>query len=96
MRKYGKCEIESSIIVTRGEDETEIDVTIIGTYYPGLKGRRHLANGDPGYPDEPSDAELLHAYVNGVEFELTDEEVDKAIEALIEKAEEPQYEDEEG
>ena len=84
MRKYNT---ETSIIVTRGEDETEIDVTIIGTYSPGLKGCRTLSNGDPGYPDEPSDAELLHAYVDGVEFELTDSEVDKAIEALIEKAE---------
>ena len=94
--KNKKCAVEATLTVIRGEDEPEIDVTIIGTYYPGLKGRRNLANGDPGYPDEPSDAELLHAYVDGVEFELTDSEVDKAIEALIEKAEEPQYEDEEG
>lgn len=94
--KNRKYQVEATLTVIRGEDEAEIEVTIIGTYYLGLKGRRHLANGDPGYPDEPSEADLLHAYVNGVEFELTDLEVDKAIEALIEKAEEPQYEDEEG
>lgn len=87
MNKFRKCQVETSITVTRGEDDAEIDVMVIGTYIPGLKGCRTLRNGDPGYPDEPSDAELLHALVGGVEFELTDSEVDKAIEALIKKAE---------
>ena len=86
MAKSKRYQVETHITLDR-EDQEDIDVTVIGYYSPGLKGRRHLANGDPGYPDEPSEAELLHAYVNGVEFELTDSELDKAIEALIEKAE---------
>ena len=84
--KFKKRQVKARITLDR-ENQDDIDVTIIGTYSPGLKGCRTLSNGDPGYPDEPSDAELLHAYVDGVEFKLTDSEVDKAIEALIEKAE---------
>ena len=86
MKKFKNCQVETRLTIDR-EDQEDIDVHIVGTYSPGLKGCRTLRNGDPGYPDEPSDAELLHAYVDGVEFKLTDSEVDKAIEALIEKAE---------
>ena len=86
MARPHKYHIETTMTIDR-EYQEDIEVTISGEYYPGIKGRRHLPNGDPGYPDEPSEAELLHAYVDGVEFTLTDSEVDKAVEALIKKAE---------
>ena len=49
-------------IVTSTEIEVNdepIEVTIEAEFTPGRPGRRYMANGDPGYPDEPDEIHIL-------------------------------------
>ena len=34
------------------------DFLLEGEYWPATPGRAYLANGDPGYPDEPAEFEI--------------------------------------
>jgi cysteinyl-tRNA synthetase len=38
-----------------GEHEVQVDYT----YSAGRPGKMYMPNGDPGYPDEPAEAEIL-------------------------------------
>ena len=37
----------------------EQDVEVSYYYSPGRPGRMYMPNGDPGYPDEPAELEIL-------------------------------------
>jgi len=37
----------------------EHDVEVSYAYSPGRPGKMYLRNGDPGYPDEPAELEIL-------------------------------------
>lgn len=78
-------EIETIIWVERGDDELEIKVTASAS--PRVRGRYH---GPPErcFPDEGGEIEDIQATLNGVEFELTKDEEDKALESLGEAARE--------
>ena len=41
----------------------EIEVEAAFAYYPGCEMRMYLPNGDPGYPEEPAEAELQSAFI---------------------------------
>ena len=41
-----------------GNEETEIEIQICGTYLPGDPGVHTYANGDPGYPSTPDSIEI--------------------------------------
>ena len=55
----------------------DLDLKVEYEYYKGHKGRMYMKNGDPGYPDEPSEVEILTVTdSNGHAIALTDEEVE--------------------
>jgi hypothetical protein len=64
-------------------EEVEVEVDYIAT--PRVRGARTLRNGDPGYPDEGGEVEVLSAVRTdtGEAVELTDAEV-SAIEEGVE------------
>jgi hypothetical protein len=39
---------------------------------PGSPGRMYMANGDPGYPDEPVEIEILSVKLEGNDQDLSD------------------------
>lgn len=41
--------------------EIEVDAEV--EYYPGCDARMYLANGDPGYPAEPDEAEVQRVFI---------------------------------
>ena len=79
---YRQIEVEASPDVWE-EVEVEIEVDYIAT--PRVRGARTLRNGDPGYPDEGGDVDVLSAVRTdtGEAVELTDAEV-SAIEEGVE------------
>ena len=46
----------------------EATLQVNGDYSPYVPGRNYLANGDPGYPDEPSDFEPTEFYIEGLDI----------------------------
>lgn len=40
-------------------DDEPIEVEIQAEFIPGQPGRKHMSNGDPGYPDEPDEVRVL-------------------------------------
>ena len=49
----------------------EIEATVGIWYSPGRPGRWTMANGDPGYPDEPPEVEIREVWVNDREVSET-------------------------
>ena len=41
------------------EIDYEYDVDVTYSYSPRIPGRMYLGNGDPGYPEEPAEVEIL-------------------------------------
>ena len=41
----------------------EVELELEGMLSPGMKGRMNMPNGDPGYPDEPTEIEDIEAYI---------------------------------
>jgi hypothetical protein len=39
---------------------------------PGRPGRMHMANGDPGYPDEPAEIEIINIKLEGNDQDLSE------------------------
>ena len=69
----------------REPGDEEIDLSLEFDYSPGRAAVMYLRNGDPGYPEEPAECELLHAYrSNGsggwVDFidSMTEREIENA------------------
>lgn len=85
-------EVKSDMLIER--DGVEICVDIRGTFTPGFPGCWHQPNGDPGWPPEPVDVEDISASTDGVEVELSDDELENAREKLLEVAgdSEPEFE----
>ena len=44
-------------------DLGEHDVQVDYTYSPGRPGKMYMPNGDPGYPDEPAEVEILNVWL---------------------------------
>jgi len=67
----------------------ENDITFIVSYRPGTPDVMYLSNGDPGYPGDPCELEVLSATCNGIDItgafdlgaSLYDQLLDKAAEA---------------
>jgi hypothetical protein len=71
-------------VVTEIEVNDEpIEVTIEAEFIPGMPGRRYMPNGDPGYPDEPDEINILSVLdSNGKSYQPTRHELTR-IEDLI-------------
>jgi hypothetical protein len=64
-------------------NDEPIEVTIEAEFIPGQPGRRYMPNGDPGYPDEPDEINILSITdANGKSHEPTRRELIR-IEDLI-------------
>jgi len=46
------------------ETDKTYDITIEFTYSPGTPDVRYLPNGDPGYPGDPPEVEIVSVYSN--------------------------------
>ncbi len=57
-------------------NDEPIEVTIDAEFTPGQPGRKYMANGDPGYPDEPDEINILSVLdSNGKSYEPTLQEL---------------------
>ena len=45
-----------------GEHEISVDYT----YSAGRPGKMYLRNGDPGYPEEPAEVEIVNVWLYGI------------------------------
>ena len=56
-------------------NEEPIEVRVEAEFIPGWRGRKHLSNGDPGYPDEPDEINILSVIGHdGLEYNPTEKE----------------------
>ncbi len=55
------------------------------TYSPGLPGRNFLPNGDPGYPEEPAEVEIIEIHPIGAQDDILEWLSDTAIECIQQK-----------
>jgi hypothetical protein len=60
------------------------DATVTFCYSPGRPGRNYMPNGDPGYPDEPAEIELISVIINGEEAVLTEAQAESLDQRLYE------------
>lgn len=76
-------------------DGQEIELEIDASCSPGDPGCHTLRNGDPGYPPEPPEAELIKVtrLDNKELFLLTDEECESAMEKALDGASEAAMDD---
>jgi len=63
-----------------GEHEVQVDYT----YSAGRPGKMYMPNGDPGYPDEPAEAEILNVWLYGLDVlqYLTDKALDSLLDTI--------------
>ncbi len=63
-----------------GEHEVQVDYT----YSAGRPGKMYMPNGDPGYPDEPAEAEILNVWLYGLDVlqYLTDNSYDSLLDTI--------------
>ena len=63
-----------------GEHEVQVDYT----YSAGRPGKMYLRNGDPGYPDEPAEVEILNVWLYGrdVLTQLPDKSYDSLLDTI--------------
>lgn len=54
------------------------------TFYPGAEGKMYLRNGDPGYPEEPSEVDIISVATGKGGFDLFNILSDKALEDIEE------------
>jgi hypothetical protein len=64
-----------------GEHEVQADYS----YSPGRPGKMYMPNGDPGYPEEPAEIEILNVYLYGLNIisQLPDSTYDSLLDTLI-------------
>ena len=69
--------LSTTITRTDGATGDEYDVDVDYRVTPGRPERRHLRNGDPGYPAEDAEVEIDRAVRNDTSeaVELTDDEL---------------------
>jgi len=68
---------------------TDLIVDIEYYYTPAVPGRQYMANGDPGYPDEPAECELIEvSTLEGIAISqaLSQECLDRLEEMILEDA----------
>lgn len=53
----------------------EVDVEVGYNYTPGCPGKMYYANGDPGYPEEPAEVEIVSIKEAETGREIQDEEL---------------------
>jgi len=62
----------------------EVLVTVDAEYTAGRPGRMYMSNGDPGYPEEPDEVDIIMVTgEDGVEYEPTKEELERIEEEVI-------------
>lgn len=71
------------ILITLPNSDCEARVTF--NFYEGCRARWYLDNGDPGYPAEPAEADIISVKVDGKDIELTDEQMEKLSDAVCEE-----------
>ena len=71
----------------------ERDVDFAVRYAPATRDVMYLPNGDPGYPGDPAELEILSAKVGGVDITALVPEDDALLYRLIEEADEWARED---
>ncbi len=59
----------------------ERDVEVSYSYSPGRPGRMYMRNGDPGYPDEPAEVEIL--LVNFLGLDVLEDLPEPAFDSLL-------------
>ena len=56
-------------------NEEPIEVQVEAEFIPGSPGRKYMANGDPGYPDDPDEINILSVIgADGIEYTPTEKE----------------------
>lgn len=85
MRKPLKSSFSTTIELKNG---TEVDVEVEYSYSPATPDVFYLSNGDPGYPGDPEEAEILGITEDKKGGRVIDEkEIDeKVFEYLVERA----------
>ena len=70
------------------KNETEVDVIVEYNYSPSTPDVFYLSNGDPGYPGDPEEAEILSIRLDEKNGRVISEEEisEKTFESLVEKA----------
>jgi len=58
----------------------EVEVVVDYTYSAGRPGKMYLRNGDPGYPEEPAEVEIMNVWFH--ELCILKYLTDKALDAL--------------
>ena len=84
-----------STFITRESDDGEVEIEVEFRFYPGSPAVMYLSNGDPGYPAEGPEIEIISAKANGVEVELTDAEIEQVENAACDAQcfDEPEYDE---
>lgn len=80
MRHY---KIHVTMPIHRNQKDIEVDIS--GLYYTGRPAQMYLRNGDPGYPMEDAEVEIISARHEGNPIELTNIEVEAAEILLYQK-----------
>lgn len=73
--------LRSEVTVEVGGEELELEVR--GEFHPGTPDVWYLKNGDPGHPGDPAEVDIHSITHNGAPVTLTDEEMEKVIDAVI-------------
>lgn len=62
----------------------EHDVQVDYSYSPGRPGKMYMSNGDPGYPDEPAEFEIVNVYLYGLDVlsQLPDTAYDSLLDTI--------------
>jgi hypothetical protein len=68
----------------------DVDAEVSFTYSAGRPGRNYMPNGDPGYPDEPAELDIVSVKVFGVEVggDFLEQHGDRIEQAAIDYIEE--------
>lgn len=46
----------------------EVDAIVHAKFHEGRPGRNYMPNGDPGYPDDPPEVEVIAVMYNGIDY----------------------------
>ncbi|MFA5165391.1 MAG: hypothetical protein WC481_07500 [Candidatus Omnitrophota bacterium] len=60
------------------------ELFVVFSFYPGSPGRMYLRNGDPGFPDEPSEIEIISVSTSKDSFDIFGILSDKSLEDIEE------------
>ena len=63
-----------------GDHEVQVDYT----YSAGRPGKMYLRNGDPGYPEEPAEVEIVNVWLYGLDVlqYLSDKNYDSLLDTI--------------